>query len=510
MKNAAALIFGVFAFAVAGVVLADYKDNVGYTRLADELGGALPTGAGISVSHVEGTNGSGYYMPDKTHSEFAGKTINNISGSPTNVSGHATLVGQVFYGTNTSMSYDIDSIDVYEYGDWLGTGFLMYGLVEPREETNRIQNHSWIGSAGDPSEVIRCLDYAIERDGFTCAVAVHNGSGNPIPQLLGHSYNAIVVGLTSGNHSSGDTTFDEAGRLKPDIVAPQSPSGDYTSYATPMISSAAALLMDVVDGDSALTNAGSPQCIKALLLAGATKDEFSSWSRTPAHPIDDHYGAGELNIYNSYHTLVSGENDSGVTGIVSGIGWDSATISGGTNALYFFDVPESNVMTRLSVMLVWNREITDGDPGPGFDPVASLANLDLRLHESTNLTTHTLLDTSTSVLDNVEHVYIRNLIAGQYAIEVEAHDSEDYALAWFSKTALIPVISMISVSNGNVSFTADVTQDIPYGIQSSTNLMNPSAWMAIDTNTSTTNVLFYEDEESSDIPQRFYRLVPDP
>ena len=93
-------------------------------------------------------------------------------------------------------------------------------------------------------------------------------------------------------------------------------------------------------------------------------------------------------------------------------------------------------------MLVWNREITDGHAS-GFDPQASLANLDLHLHESTNFATHTLLDTSTSMVDNVEHIYIKNLSVGQYAIEVEAHDSEEYALAWFSKTALIPVISTV-------------------------------------------------------------------
>jgi len=493
------------AFATPYVVRADYKADVGYTQLTNELGGALPTGAGISVTHVEALQ-SGNYMPDEFHAEFLGKTFDNVSGSSTGVSSHATTVGRYFYGTDTSMAPDIGVIDNFESGNWLGTGFLRAGLfLEPKTDTNRIQNHSWIGSAGDPSDAIRRLDYAIERDGFTAVVAVNNGSATAIPQLLAHSYNAIVVGRTDGNHSSGNTTFDEAGRMKPDIVAPYGA----VSYSTPMISAAAALLAETIDNDSSLTNANSPQCIKALLLAGATKDEFPSWSRTPAHPLDNHYGVGELNIYNSYQTLASGESFPSNTGTVSGIGWNSKSVSGVTNAHYFFEVPASNVMTRLSVILAWNREITDGGGG-GFDPQAFVADFDLHLHEASNFTSYALLETSTSNVDNVEHVYRRNLLAGQYAIEVEAHDAGEYALAWFSRSALIPEISTISTSNGNIHLSASATPGVPYGIQASTNLLDPASWVMISTNTSATNVLLYEDSESGGLPVRFYRLVPDP
>ena len=41
------------------------------------------------------------------------------------------------------------------------------------------------------------------------------------------------------------------------------------------------------------------------------KQELNPWDRTLTRPIDDIYGAGEVNILNSYHILAAGEQSTG-------------------------------------------------------------------------------------------------------------------------------------------------------------------------------------------------------
>lgn len=490
----------------AGTALG-YKADIGHTQLANELGGTLPTGTNITISQIETPIG-GNYMPDSTNTEFSGKSFNNISGSSNGISTHATDVGRYFYGTITSIAPDINTIDNYEVVDWLGAGFLHSGDTnEPAVEARRIQNHSWVSTNHSlATNIIRSLDYAIDRDGFTAVVGLMNTTLSSIPLLMPHTYNGISVGRSDGLHSTGYTSFDEAGRTKPEIVVPLGS----TSASAPVVGAAAALLMETTDGNPALTNANRPECVKAILLAGATKDEFPSWSRTPDRPLDETYGAGELNIYNSYYVLTAGEQEAGTTSLVQNLGWDFQSISGGANALYFFQVPESNVMTRFSAILTWHREITNG-PLPWFDPVPSpLADLDLHLYEATNFTLGNLIDSSTSTLDNVEHIYRRNMPSGRYAFEISAAASSDCAVAWFSRTALIPKLQSITMTNGNVRFESSVSSGIPYGIESSTNLLETNSWIRIDTNTSSTNVLVYVDTDSTNFTRRFYRLVIDP
>ena len=72
----------------------------------------------------------------------------------------------------------------------------------------------------------------------------------PIIRSLGSSFNAIAVGLSNGTAAHGSyplattptTPYASASRTRPDLVAPASA----TSWATPMVSSATALL--VADG----------------------------------------------------------------------------------------------------------------------------------------------------------------------------------------------------------------------------------------------------------------------
>jgi hypothetical protein len=54
---------------------ADYAEDTGFVRLSTELGAAMPTGAGIGVSQVEGgpQDATGtYYLPQTGTGTFAG------------------------------------------------------------------------------------------------------------------------------------------------------------------------------------------------------------------------------------------------------------------------------------------------------------------------------------------------------------------------------------------------------------------------------------------------------
>ncbi|MCA9100935.1 MAG: hypothetical protein KDA63_07300, partial [Planctomycetales bacterium] len=308
----------------------------------------------------------------------------------------------------------------------------------PRVETQRVQNHSWIIPSGGSStilatEVQRRFDYMLDRDNVVAAVGVNNRSDSVFPLAMANSYNSIAVGRSNGNSSLGPTTLDVPGRSKPDIVAP----ARNTSTATSWVSAAASLLIETAGSNS---NAARAQTIKAALLAGATKDEFDldgstldtfdDWSHTAGQPLDARYGAGELNVDNSYRILNAGEFENSRSQDVATTGWDFNTIGAGQAKTYFFDVPVNATIDTLSVIATWNREFDVHTQGSSatFDP--QLANIDLKLYEASDFNLVKLIDSSTSSIDNVEHLFERGLSGGRYAIKVLSDQQWDYALAW--------------------------------------------------------------------------------
>ena len=81
------------------ISMAAYKDDIGYTKLATELGVNIPDGSGILVTQAEadtdGIAGAPYnYFPDTADSQFLGKTIIDVTNLSNQPSGHATGVGK--------------------------------------------------------------------------------------------------------------------------------------------------------------------------------------------------------------------------------------------------------------------------------------------------------------------------------------------------------------------------------------------------------------------------------
>lgn len=455
------IIVSIIAIGWSGSAFADWKADVGYTALQSELGANLPTGAGVKVTQVESYSSG--YLPG-TNSEFTGKTFTPAL-TPTNVSGHATTVGQLFYGNSISMTPRITNIKCYDASEWMSAGFLMYPSHPPLVSNSRVANHSWIFNAMDNISILSRMNWVVARDEFIQATAMNNGSTNY--PLLGSSFNAISVGLSNGNSAHGSypmtttptTPYASAARTKPDLVVPQSA----TSWATPVAASASALLVDAGhrtpslstdpiaqstanrNGDT-IYNAERSETVKAALLAGASRTSpnlGTRYSINTTNGLNNILGAGELNIQNSYHILAGGEQNSkedkaSTNGNISKYGFDYDPQFGGSSSTnrtgtYVFHVQNEGT---LSASLVWNLQVAGGPDG-SFDTTATLKNLGLYLFDTT--TSQEVIHFS-SLVDNTQNISTALIPNHDYKIEVKAETPEnflwDYALAWNSTAEL--------------------------------------------------------------------------
>ncbi len=458
----------VLAFgATANALQADWKDEIGFTRLKALAAADLPTASGTGLAQVEGLESGANYAPNTSSTAFSGKAF-TLKSNPSGTSNHANKVATNYYSTS-SMLPGSTNVDLYSANGWLGSGFLNQGSgITPLTEFRNVQNHSWISipnENADPpvlplpesqvADINRRLDYAIDRDGFVCVVGMNNGASTTLPQLLGQSYHTIAVGRDDGLHSAGLTVHDGSGRIKPDIVAPSASPESATSWTTPMVAGAAGLLHKKLSESYGLTGANRPRLIKALLLASATKDTVPGWDNSAARPLDDIFGAGELNIWHAYQTLLTGPDMSGTTQH-GPCGWAATeTVSRNSPKTYYFKIPPGAPSTPFCASLIWHRTV------PSNFGTSPLANLTLRLHQANGVATGTMLAESSSAVDNVELIYRNALAPGDYALVVSrpsGSGSVPYALAWHSLPAVTvaatnPIAKEIDGQPGVLTFT---------------------------------------------------------
>ncbi len=445
---------------------AGWKDEIGFTRLQALAGGSLPTAPSEGLTQVEAyypintTN----YSPDTSSSLFSNQSINLKSGA-SGISNHATHVATNFYGS-ASLLPGSATVDVYYASDWAQSGFLNFGTNStPRTETRAVQNHSWVGSFGSEAidtEINQRIDYAIDHGNFVCVVGEHN-LPNLTPNLLAQSYHTISVGRDDGQHTAGFTTLDGSGRIKPDIVAPSAAPEYATSWTTPMVSGAAGLLHAKLSAAPySLVGADLPRVIKALLLATATKNTVSNWDNSPTRPLDERYGAGELNIHHAWLALSAGRKTSG--NATNGIrGWAAETVGRNSTKNYFFTIPPGTPPTPFCTALTWHRSVSSGSW------TSSLVNLKLELYHASATTIGSLITTSDSAVDNVELIYDSSLASGDYAIVVTkgaVNGSTPFALAWHSLptvtvAATQPVAREIDGQAGIITITRTGDTTLP-------------------------------------------------
>lgn len=412
-------------------------------------------------------------MPNTADAQFTGKTIVNVdadSGS----SSHATSVGRLFYGNIGSQTPGIDTINAYHASDWMMHSYLraLGGSGKPLYEASRVANHSFVSSLSSEfnADILRRTDWVIDTDEYIQVVGLNNGYSNK--ELLSHGFNVIAVGRTDGNHPHKTLAVDDiyvVGRTLPTVVAPMTK----TSYATPVVASAAALLAatgkepglstDPVvqfthnrNGDR-IYNPERSEVVKAAIMSGADRhtrntntgeiiDYRKAEENRTTNGLDHRYGAGQVNIYNSYRVISAGEQNSAEdepTGsgiIMSTAGFDYDPAFGGadgTNATASYYLTADDQHTLLTIALVWNLKV-DGGSTSSFDGTAALYDLDLTVYDQTDGGTQ--VAASRGNMENTENIHI-NLVSGhEYLIQVTPGQGRqppfdwDYALAWQAQT----------------------------------------------------------------------------
>ena len=426
-------------------VYADYLDDIGFRTLATQLGASTPTGAAIRIDQVEAPTNTDpaapLYRPDPANTAFSGVTFVAHSGTTNaSFSGHATGVAISLVG-NDSSTPGVAFVDNYEANNWLnqvlysnGTGF-----GRPVTGTGVLANHSWVGTPNTPADSadpLTRLDWLIHRDNFVQAVGVTSATAT----YLSHGYNVIAV--TSPNIPVSETSgaidpFYVGGRILPHLVAPDGT----VSGATPKVTSAVALLLDAVP-----THTLPPDTVKALFMAGASRyprntgavNLTNGYIVDTANGLDHRYGAGQVNIYNTYNLWAGGKKasvqDGGVTAATSGYDRDTAFGgAAGANNAATYPLGTLTYPGRLSVSLAWDANIVeDGRATRAFLPTAKMVyNLNLQLRDTTN---NTLVASSLSAIDNTENLCVDVQKAHGYQLEVvNAQGSSfswPYAIAW--------------------------------------------------------------------------------
>ena len=488
MKWRGAQFLLAFFFLGQMAARASNLDTIGVTLLQ-----AVTTninGAGIRVAQVEAgyetaTNwqvnpsagGIGQPVSLFTYYSTSG-SANNFPNAVGAESGHADAVAGNFYGVSGGVATNITHVDNYE-----ANYFINFIVNAGTSIPARVVNQSFTaGTTNNQSTYDQNYDWYAARYNTLFVSGIGNGGPVYAPATC---YNGLGVGAYGGSSSTGPTPAD--GRCKPDIAAP----AEATSYSTPQVAGAAAVLVQAglrSDGGGDTNAAADIRTVKALLLNGAIKP--ADWTNGAVAPLDARYGAGVLNVFNSYKQLTGGKRGyivstsvsignphppTGATGTVGVLsGWDfntntSSFFSDEVNH-YYFNVTNgvSDAMFTATATLVWNRQRNQ----------SGINNLNLFLYNAAN---SNLVAVSTSAVDNVEHIFVPKLAQGRYDLQVWkaggltiVSSSEAYALAFEFFSLPLNIVK----SGTNIALRWPI---YPTGfvVKSTTNLVPPVVWNSL-------------------------------
>ncbi len=423
------------------------------------------------------------YQPNLKHTCFQRATVRSYDRGTVapGVSAHSTAICSILFGEDAEATtpflgpFFYQGVvpaaegDIFEF-KYFGEQY-MFKAAAPAVDVIT-------ASFGFPVENwwTRGIESLAEHAGLPVIASVGNGTNASDPPLYpGAGSNAIGVGVVS-SVETGDPVTDlmhfalaypdrstlgptEDGRCKPDLVAPgncvvasatdersYTMSGDWTSFATPVVSGVVGLMIQAAKADKDLalvTSSDGGNCaLKAILMSSATKLPFWHKGRLTTEddreePLDLVQGAGMINAVGAYRLLTAGRAQPGG---VPPMGWDLNQLDRAQNLpqVYRFTTEESAGKV-LTATLAWNRHYTRAYP---FDRVPG-TDSDLRIEvwaiDPEDSSNDLLLDTCDSKVDNVEHVYVQLLpeyrvyeLVVSYAEgdEQTAMASEHYGLAW--------------------------------------------------------------------------------
>jgi hypothetical protein len=281
--------------------------------------------------------------------------------------------------------------------------------------------------------------------------------------LLACGYNSIAVGRIDGQHSAGNTpaSVDGAGRMKPELVAP----GQFTSFSTPVVSAAAALLYQTAATAPYNQNVNRARgvAIKAALLAGAAHGP--AWTNNApasganrgitARPLDPVFGCGTVNIDRAHRILTADESQPVATADDAvleppaplAVLWDVDVLQSSAALQQFhyrLDLPAAG---DVSIVATWNRNMATNAFSSATAP--AVANVTLRLQRIDGETVVPLSGdagigrfesgnvVSSSAVDNVEHLYVRGLERGSYVVSVVREATASSALGFLAVAGIV-------------------------------------------------------------------------
>lgn len=468
-----------------GFTSAALLDTIGVTSVRNE--DATLTGAGIRAAQPEGSVAPSQWQVNPaavsqpvglftwTSGDGSSTTYPNSLGAE---SSHADAVGVNFYSLSAGVSPGIASMDNYE-----ATHFAITMVPSLTPIRAHVVNQSFVGGLSLPLGQSTESQYDTYAATYNTIIVSGAGNGGP-PQQPSTAYNLISVGAFGGASSVGPTT--NGGRAKPDITAP----AGATSFSTPLVAGVAALLMQSATrndaGPGTAATATNAVTIKALLLNGAIKP--ADWTNGPSAPLDARYGAGIVNAYNSWLQLLDGkrtfiESTSPSAGgnhfpggnpnnVPVRRGWDHNTVSSsilndGVNHYYFTLAATQSARFSLTATLAWQRRVSQ----------TGINNLDLFLYDTAN---NNLVAAGQSGVDNVEHLFLPNLPAGRYDLQVlkrgglsTVSASETYALAFDFQ----PVRISLTRSGNNLQVGWPVSAS-GFTLQTTTSNSVTNGWVA--------------------------------
>lgn len=446
----AALLLGPVCFAQAN----DTQDPIGYDRLVDVFGDALPDGRRVEVAQVEppsrviGDDKDSTrrtHIPGRDRAMFVGVTFANVREDALDDSGHATTTARLFYGRGHSATPGVERVHLFSANDFLKRLSDPSGLGPAR-----VWNHSWVGGTGArDADILLAFDRAVVARDWVVVAGVANKGKNP--PLLSAAFNVLGVGRSDGAHGIG--AADRGGayanlRHRPHLVAP----AGKTSEAAPMVASVATLLLDALMAqrpDSPLTPADEGRVVRSALMAGARRrfdrgadpvaraqpDYAADASVRTDNGLDTRFGAGQVDAWRSYHIVRDGpfvltDDATGRTGALPAAGFVSAQTlgprrTGGAKMRYELR-PDADV--TIAAALIWNWQ-----PGRRISP----PDLDLHLYDVTEKIKVVALSDGQG--DTGEHVYAALEKGRRYALEVVTratrYENTSFALAWFTEPA---------------------------------------------------------------------------
>ena len=332
---------------------------------------------------------------------------------------------------------------------------------ERRRARNRSPRHAGHPCAG-----------RMDRDGITYGGYSSLGTSFASPHVAGAA--ALLTDYNT-HHPTADP-LDHRGikAINPNSARKRNISIPETLSAMSLDSAGPALSFDkdyLICGTSCtIANPGTAGLTQSWTPAAWS---FDGTKLSVSKPLDDEQGVGFLDADRAIINLAGGNHD---PGYVSGIGWDQSTISPADSpSTHTYALHQTLAAgSFLTATLTWDRVVSelDGNGTVNANDIYSLgelANLDLRVLNASNQT----IAESVSTTDNVEHLHFPLPTGGHpddYKLQVVYNGGGVLTTDYASRGGLIPHHLCRVITIWTAQSTSSTTMS---GVQTSARALRP-------------------------------------